>query len=259
LIEPSLLSTDEPPATTVMNPDGTGHLLLVCDHASRRIPVALGTLGLGEADLAAHIAWDIGAAEVARRLSTQLDATLLLQNYSRLVIDCNRPPQAADSAPAVSGGITIPGNQGLDAAELSRRRSAIFDPYHARLRNLLNLRAAARRLTLLVAIHSFTPSYPGAVRPWHTGLMYHRDARLAQALLALLRADPALCVGDNEPYAMGDTSDYTLPLHGEGRGILHVGIEIRQDLLSDTAGQQGWADRLAILLPRALEAVTTRG
>ena len=254
-----VLTADEPPAYTVERPEGASALLLVCDHASRRLPLSLGTLGLGEADLAAHIAWDIGAAAVARQLSERLDATLLLQNYSRLVIDCNRPPSAADSVPQVSGGIAIPGNQGLDAADLSRRRSALFDPYQGRLRNLLNLRAAARQQTVLVAIHSFTPNYLGTARPWHTGLMYHRDTRLAQALLGLLRADPSLCVGDNEPYAMGDLSDYTLPVHGESRRIPHVGIEIRQDLVSDVAGQSAWADRLALLLPQALEALYARG
>jgi len=254
-----VLTPDEPPAYRVERPAGTSPLLLVCDHASRRLPQSLGTLGLGDADLAAHIAWDIGAAAVAQRLSERLDATLLLQNYSRLVIDCNRPPTAADSVPPTSGGIVIPGNQGLGAADLSRRRTAIFDPYQARLRNLLNLRAAARQQTVLVAIHSFTPNYLGFERPWHTGLMYHHDTRLAQALLTLLRADPSLCVGDNEPYAMGDLTDYTLPVHGESRRIPHVGIEIRQDLVSDVAGQHAWADRLALLLPQAVEALYARG
>jgi hypothetical protein len=250
-----LLADDEPSAYTLVNEQGAGHLFLACDHASRRIPRALGTLGLGEVERSQHIAWDIGAAAVAQRVSAMLDAPLVLQNWSRLVIDCNRPPQMADSVPAKSGGIEIPGNIGIDDAERSRRRRAIFDPYQARLRYELNRRSAGRKLTVLVAVHSFTPNYLGFERPWHCGLMYHRDTRFAQALLPLLRAEPGLIVGDNEPYAMTDTSDYTLPVHGEGRRILHVGIEMRQDLVADEAGQIEWAERLARLLPEALSAV----
>jgi predicted N-formylglutamate amidohydrolase len=174
------------------------------------------------------------------------------------VIDCNRAPTVADSIPVASGGVAIPGNLDLGAQAI-RRRSDVFDPYHARIRNLLNGRASVRRPTLLIAVHSFTPNYLGFERPWHVGLLYHRDPRLAQVLLPLLRADQALCVGDNEPYAMGDATDYTLPVHGEARRIPHVGFEIRQDLLLDSAGQQAWADRLAALLLRAWEAFTARG
>ncbi|MEY4763072.1 MAG: hypothetical protein RLZZ200_2928, partial [Pseudomonadota bacterium] len=128
----------------------------------------------------------------------------------------------------------------------------IFDPYQARLRYELNQRSGARKLTVLVAIHSFTPNYLGFARPWHCGLMYHRDSRIAKLLLPLLQAEPGLCVGDNEPYAMTDTTDYTLPVHGEGRRILHVGIEMRQDLIAEEAGQVEWAERLARLLPQAV-------
>ena len=250
-----LLAADEPAAYTLVNADGAGSLFFACDHASRRIPRALGTLGLSDDQLSQHIAWDIGAAAVAQRLSSMLDAPLLLQNWSRLVIDCNRPPRVADSVPAKSGGIDIPGNTGLSDAQRSQRRRDIFDPYQARLRYELNRRAAARKLTVLVAIHSFTPNYLGFERPWHCGLMYHRDSRLSSVLLPLLLAESGLVVGDNEPYAMGDDSDYTLPVHGEGRRILHVGIEMRQDLLSDEAGQAEWAERLARVLRQAVGIV----
>jgi predicted N-formylglutamate amidohydrolase len=248
----ALLAADEPAAFTLVNAEGGSGVFLVCDHASRRIPRALGSLGLDEPELSQHIAWDIGAAEVAQGLSALLDAPLLRQNWSRLVIDCNRPPQAQDSVPAVSAGIRIPGNAGIGDTERGRRRREIFDPYQSRLRHELNRRAAARRLTVLVSIHSFTPHYLGVDRPWHCGLMSHRDRRFAEALLPLLRQEPGLCVGDNEPYAMGDHSDYTLPVHGEGRGIAHVGIEIRQDLVADQVGQRDWAQRLARLLPAAI-------
>ncbi|MFM1885756.1 MAG: hypothetical protein RL026_913, partial [Pseudomonadota bacterium] len=252
---PPLLAVDEGPACTLLNADGAGHFLLACDHASSRIPRALGTLGLSDDALSQHIVWDIGAAAVAQQVSALLDAPLLLQNWSRLVIDCNRPPHVKDSIPARSGGIDIPGNADLDAARRSLRRREIFDPYHARLRHELNRRAAARRLTVLVAVHSFTPVWQGMPRPWHCGLMYHRDTRFAGALLPLLRAEPGWVVGDNEPYAMGDDTDYTLPVHGEGRRILHVGIEMRQDLISSIEGQTEWAARLARLLPATLQAL----
>jgi len=249
----SVRALDEPLAFSIERPQGRSAFVLACDHASRRIPRALGDLGLSTADLAAHIAWDIGAAAVARRLSAALDATLLLQNYSRLVIDCNRPPTAPDSIPRLTGGIAIPGNAAVDDAGALARRTAFFDPYHAALRQILDQREAAGTASILIAVHSFTPVYAGQQRPWHTGLMYHRDARFAVQLLPLLRADAALIVGDNEPYTMGDLTDYTLPLHGEMRGILHVGIEIRQDLIENPAGQAAWADRLAAVLRAALE------
>ncbi|MEN9704721.1 MAG: hypothetical protein RLZZ393_600 [Pseudomonadota bacterium] len=247
-----LLAADEPAAYTLVNADGAGQFFLACDHASRRIPRALGTLGLAEPELSQHIAWDIGAAAVAERLSAVLDAPLILQNWSRLVIDCNRPPRVADSTPAKSGGIEIPGNVGISDMARSQRRRDIFDPYQARLRYELNRRAAARKLSVLVAVHSFTPNYLGFERPWHCGLMYHRDSRIAKLLLPLLQAEPGLVVGDNEPYAMTDTSDYTLPVHGEGRRILHVGIEMRQDLVAEEAGQIEWAERLARVLRAAV-------
>jgi predicted N-formylglutamate amidohydrolase len=254
----SVRALDEPPAYSIERPQGGSAYVLACDHASRRIPRSLGDLGLSEADRAAHIAWDIGAAAVAQRLSAALDATLVLQNYSRLVIDCNRPPTAPDSVPRQSGGIAVPGNARLDDAEAAARRRDFFDPYHAALGAILAARSAAGSTPVLVALHSFTPNYLGQQRPWHTGLLYHRDTRLAQCVLPLLRADANLIVGDNLPYAMSDLTDYTLPHHGEARAIPHVGIEIRQDLIQDAAGQAAWADRLATLLPAALQALTAR-
>jgi predicted N-formylglutamate amidohydrolase len=252
----SVRALDEPPPYSLERPQGVSAFVLACDHASRRIPRALGDLGLSEADRASHIAWDIGAAAVAQRLSAALDASLVLQNYSRLVIDCNRPPTAPDSIPRQSGGIAIAGNAGIQVADAALRRREFFDPYHAALGRILAERSAAGRTPVLVALHSFTPNYLGQQRPWHTGLLYHRDTRLAQRVLALLRADASLVVGDNLPYAMSDLTDYTLPLHGEARGIPHVGIEIRQDLIEDAAGQANWAVRLASLLPAALQALT---
>lgn len=247
----SLLNTNEPAALTIERPRGSSDFLLACDHASRRIPQSLGSLGLDEAQLASHVAWDIGAASVARKLSGLLDATVILQNYSRLVIDCNRPPGSTSSIPTRSEYCDVAANVGLDSTAAAARVAEIFAPYHGGLSATLDRRRLAGRRTLLVAVHSFTPVYMGKPRPWSTGLMYRHDGRLGRVLLELLRQEPNLEVGDNEPYAITDNTDYTIPVHGESRGIAHVGIEIRQDLIADEAGQQEWAELLARLLPKA--------
>jgi predicted N-formylglutamate amidohydrolase len=245
------LTTDDPVAFTLERPHGRSDFLLVCDHASRAIPKSLGSLGLDDTQLASHIAWDIGAAGVARQLSMALDATLLWQGYSRLVIDCNRPTASATSIPTRSEYVEIAANQGLSASDAAARVAEIFTPYHAAISTALDQRRAAGTRTLLVSIHSFTPVYLGQTRPWKIGLMYRKDLRLGQALLELLRQDADLHAGDNEPYAISDATDYTIPVHGEARGLPHVGIEIRQDLIADLPGQQEWANRLSHLLPMA--------
>lgn len=253
--EARLLSGDEPAALTVEHAQGASDFVLACDHAGNEIPRALGTLGLSATELSSHIAWDIGTAGVARRLAERLDATLVLQSYSRLVIDCNRPLQAPDSIAISSEWAQIAGNVNLPEAAVEARRREIFQPYHDGLRQILDERQRNRRQTLLVALHSFTPSYRGTSRPWHIGIMYHHDARLAGVLLGLLRRDERLTVGDNQPYSVDDATDYTIPVHGEARRIAHVGIEIRQDLIADEAGQKTWAGRLASLFKQAAESM----
>ena len=195
-----------------------------------------------------HIAWDVGIAGVAEQLSNRLAAHLIVQRYSRLVIDCNRPPGVASSIPVVSEATIIPGNEGLapEAAEIRRRK--IFDPYHRRIDEIIDARAHRGQATVLVALHSFTPVYAGVIRPWHIGTLYHRDRTLPPLLLQHLRAGGDLAVGDNEPYAVSDQTDYTIPVHGEMRALVSTGIEIRQDLIGDQAGQKQWADRLARIL-----------
>jgi predicted N-formylglutamate amidohydrolase len=240
-----LLGPADVPPVLEYNVQGRSPFLLICDHYGRLIPRALGDLGLAESELTRHIAWDIGIAGVAEVLSKQLDAHLIAQNYSRLVIDCNRPPHAASSIPRISEATTIPGNEGLTGEAAAIRRREIFDPYHRHIDAIIDQRLRDQRPTALVALHSFTPVYAGIARPWHIGTLYHRDTRLPPLLLKLLRAEPDLVVGDNEPYAVSDETDYTIPLHGEARGLISTGIEIRQDLISDQAGQQQWADRIA--------------
>src|SRR6476646_4914645 len=240
-----LLRDEDVPPVHEDNPKGRSPFLLTSDHYGRAIPRILGDLGLAESELTRHIAWDIGIARVADAFSNHLDAHLIAQRYSRLVIDCNRPPQAASSIPRLSEATAIPGNEGLAHEAAEARRRAIFEPYHGRIREAIDARLRDGMPTVLVSLHSFTPVYAGIARPWHIGTLYNRDSKLPPLLLKLLRDQPGLVVGDNEPYAVSNATDYTIPVHGEARGLLNSGIEIRQDLIADQAGQKQWADRLA--------------
>ena len=240
-----LLSSEDVPPVREFNAAGRSPFLLTCDHYGRLIPRLLGDLGVPESELKRHIAWDIGIAGVAEALSKHLDAHLVVQRYSRLVIDCNRPPHVASSIPLISEATTIPGNEGISREAAAIRRTQIFDPYHRRIGEIIDQRGMP---TVLVSLHSFTPVYAGIARPWHIGTLYHRDTHLPPLMLKLLRAEGDLVVGDNEPYKVSDETDYTIPVHGEARGLMNTGIEIRQDLISDQAGEQAWAERLARIL-----------
>src|SRR5579883_3109553 len=245
----ALLAADEPPPVTVHNAGAPSPFLLVADHAGNALPRALGCLGIDAAERARHIAWDIGIGGLARILADALGATLIRQNYSRLVIDCNRPLGVPTSIPEISENTPIPGNVGLGEAEKAARADAIFRPYHARIEAELDRRRRAGRPTALLALHSFTPTFKGVARPWHAALLYNRDPRLARRLLTLLAAEGGLVLGDNQPYVVSDVTDYTIPVHGERRALAHALIEIRQDLIADEPGQHAWALRLARLLP----------
>jgi predicted N-formylglutamate amidohydrolase len=250
-----LLAADEPPAVLETGRDARSRFVIVVDHAGRRIPRRLNNLGLPPAELERHIAWDIGALAVARQVAAVLDASLLAQNYSRLVIDCNRDPKMASSIPRLSESVAIPGNVDSSAAEIAARRAEIFDPYHERLRALLDARQAAGRPTILVAQHTMTNIFKGTRRDMHAAVLYNRDRRFAGLVLDSLRRDAGLLIADNEPYFVSDETDYTIPRHGEGRGLPHVEIEIRQDLVSDEAGQSAWAKRIADALKDAEQAL----
>ncbi|HUN43420.1 MAG TPA: N-formylglutamate amidohydrolase [Acetobacteraceae bacterium] len=250
-VSETLLAADEPSPVRVLRDGGSADFVLVADHAGRVIPARLGRLGVPESELQRHIAWDIGVAGVTEQLSAALDAVAVLQAYSRLVIDCNRDPSVPTSIPEVSELTPIPGNAAIAAVERVARLREIFTPYHARIAALLDARAAAGRRTVLISMHSFTPVFKGESRAVQVGVLFNRDTRLASALLALLRAEGDIVVGENAPYAITDTSDYTVPVHGEKRGLPHVEIEIRQDLIADAAGQAAWAARFARLLPAA--------
>ena len=247
----TLLTAGDPSPVAVYNGGGQSPFLLVADHAGNIFPRALGRLGISAAETERHIALDIGIANLGRMLADTLDAALIQQNYSRLVIDCNRPPGAVASIPEISELTSIPGNVGLSAAERAAREREIFRPYHDAIASALERRRQAETPTALIALHSFTPVFKTLKRPWHAALLYHRDPRLARALLASLRNEAGLNVGDNEPYFVSDETDYTIPVHGERRKIPHALIEIRQDLIAEEKGQREWAQRLALILPAA--------
>jgi predicted N-formylglutamate amidohydrolase len=235
----------------VLRETGASDIFLTADHAGWLIPAALGDLGVPPAERLRHIAWDIGIAGVTERLSELLDATAILQAYSRLVIDCNRHPSWDSAMPELSEYTVIPGNRTLTEADKAARIDAIFTPYHDRIRALLDARA--QRRTVLIAMHSFTPSFKGESRAMQIGVLYDKDPRLANILLDLLRQEGDLIVGDNAPYALGDRTDYSVPTHGHRRGLAHVEIEIRQDLIAEPEGQVAWARRLARLFTAADE------
>lgn len=232
-----------------------GDFVILCDHASNRIPPGFGELGLSEADMRRHIAWDPGALPVSRGLAASLRSPLVYPDASRLLIDCNRPITATDSSTVMSEDTEIPGNRDLSPGLRARRIAEIYETYHAAIDALIDTRVAAGVGTALIALHSFTPIYRGASRPWHVGVLYDTDRRLAAPLIALLAHDPDIVVGDNEPYGPWDGVYHTLSRHGEARGLPCVMIEVANDLIAAAAGQRAWVERLAAVLPDVLEAV----
>ena len=239
----SLLSDEEPPPFEIINPDGRSELVLVCDHASNRVPFSLNGLGLSDTLLASHIAWDPGAAALARALAVRLDATLVLSNYSRLVIDCNRPPSHRDSIPVSSDHVLIPGNAGLDKEESRKRQSELFEPYHNAIAKLMEERAG--RPTQVLSIHSFTPVLAGVSRPWSIGVCYQASHLWAKYWLVALRDRQSEEVGDNEPYDIDSAIDYTLPVHCELNEIPCIMLEVRQDKLAQVQSVQRWSELIA--------------
>lgn len=248
----TLLGNDDPAVFQIERPRGTSVFLLTCDHAGRAIPRRLANLNLTEQELSTHVAWDLGIAELGHRLSARLDAFLIMHNYSRLVIDANRPPDAPDSIATYSERTQIKANEGLSASDIQKRFEEVFQPYHQRIGEELDARSERSCPSLLVALHSFTPVYMDERRPWHIGVLYGRDPRLGRLVQeGLLRLDSTLIVGDNQPYSVSDASDYTIIVHGEQRNIPHVEIEIRQDLLTNESDVQSWAVRLGDVLEKA--------
>jgi predicted N-formylglutamate amidohydrolase len=240
------------PAFETFNPQGDPGIVLVCDHASNFIPPEYQGLGLQAARLKTHIAWDIGAAAVTRTMAAALGAPAILGTHSRLLIDLNRGEDDPTLVMKLSDGAIIPGNAGAGEAEIRARTRRFYQPYHAAIAGLI---AGARQTgvtPVIVSIHSFTPEWKGKPRPWHLGVLWsRRDDRLSSRLLAILRAEAGLCVGDNQPYS-GELEGDCMDRHALATGLPHVLIELRQDLIGDVDGATAWGTRLVPLLQKAI-------
>jgi len=234
-----------------LRPLGSSPFVLLCDHASNRVPDELNRLGLADAELSRHIAWDIGAAGVTEALSEIFDAPAILCNISRLVIDCNRQLNAPDLIPAVSDGTAIPGNALLTQTAKTQRVERYFRPYHNAIESVLMEREGRGISSIVVSIHSMTASLAGKGRPWQIALSSFLDRSLAEPLLATLRQRADIVVGDNEPYDLDPSVDYSIPYHAIRRGLQHVQVEFRNDVIADRHTQSAWA----LLFAEALLAV----
>jgi predicted N-formylglutamate amidohydrolase len=248
----------EPPSSVacIENAAGPSTIVLICEHASNRIPSQYGDLGLTAEERENHIAWDPGALGVARGLSRLLDAPLVHANVSRLVLDLNRDPSAPDSITTLSELTPVPGNVDLSASDRLRRVDEVYHSFHDAADALIERRVATGRTRAVVSIHSFTPIYRGVSRPWHVGLIFNRDERLARFVGSrLVERAAGLVVGMNEPYSPADRVFHTLERHAERRGLAPLMIEIRNDLIRDRDQQETWSDRLAPLLNEAVGQV----
>ena len=238
------LSPDDPPAFTALNADRESRVILTCDHAGRAVPRAWGDLGVAAVEFDRHIAWDIGAGDVTHHLARLFDAPAVLATYSRLFIDPNRPPGSDGSIVTASDGTPVPGNVAVDETERLLRARIGFWPYHRAIERLIAQNEAQHGIVALVSVHSFTPRMRSFDRPWHVGVLWDGDDRIAAPLIAALGQDAGLIVGDNEPYTATSPAGYALEAYGLGPGRPHVMLEIRQDLIATDAGAAEWAGRL---------------
>jgi predicted N-formylglutamate amidohydrolase len=239
-----LLQPGDPPPFSVINPEGKAPVLMLCDHASKAVPQSLDQLGLSDWELSQHVGWDIGAAETAGHIARALDAPLVQSGYSRLVIDCNRRLDNPMSIPPISDKIVIPGNRDLSPVDRAERAEACFWPYHREVAKRLDDFVARGVTPSIVIVHSFTPEMNGFKRPWHVGVLWDGDTRIAPRLLDGLRRRDDIHVGDNEPYSGKSENEFTLTYHTLARDLPRVSLEIRQDLIGDSAGCRKWARML---------------
>ncbi len=254
-----LLGPDDPPPFGLVHPHGRAPVLLVADHAGRAIPRSLGRLGLDAAALDRHIAYDIGIVALTRRMAERLDAPALMFHYSRLVIDANRSLDDPTSICAISDGTVIEGNRDIGPDEAERRASELFRPYHAAIEAMIERRLGEGITPAVVSLHSFTPSMHGLARPWHIGVLWAEDGRIAEPFMTALARDPRLCIGDNQPYSGRDRHGFTIETHALSRGLANVLIEVRQDLIETEEAATAWADRLVeALAPILADPALTR-
>jgi len=247
-----LIGPGDPPPFMTYNDRGRASVLLAADHASPFFPAAMNQLGLANWVLERHVAWDIGSDQLTRFLADELDAPAVLAGFSRLIVDPNRNPDDPTAFVKVSDGIAIPGNLDLDEREKALRIQSFFKPYHDAISSRLEQFEARGVVPVLISVHTCTPVFDRVVRPWHIGVMWDRDPRIAVPLMQNLRQMDGVCIGDNEPYSGRHPHDFTIDHHAEPGGLPHVGIEVRQDLVSDDRGARRWAAVLAEALRPAL-------
>jgi predicted N-formylglutamate amidohydrolase len=238
----------------LVNEAGQAPMVIICDHASNRVPAGYGDLGLPAAAFERHIAWDIGAAGVSEILARRLDAPAILSTVTRLLIDCNRRFEDPGLAPATSDGTEIPANRDLSAEERAKRWRTYHQPYHAAIAQVIDRKLESGVQPVVLAIHSMTPALRGTARPWQIAVCWDGDQRLSAPMLSALRACAGIAVGDNEPYRLDAAEDYSVPVHATRRGLKHLQIEFRQDEIADAAGQQRWAALFGDCLERVLRA-----
>ena len=248
----TLLSDLDPNPVELVNETSKAPVLFLCEHAGRAIPKMLGTLGLNEKTLMSHRGWDIGAEALARNLANRLNAPLILQRYSRLVIDGNRPPGSPESILEVSDGVEIEVNKKLSLHERIAREKAIFAPMDQAINDAFS---ASQRIAAF-SIHSFSPQLGGQSRPWHAGFLTRRSISTAKALIESLKGQrPSLNLAINKPYTVDDENDWFIPSHAEARGLMHCLIEVRNDQISDELGINLWSDLLGTALSECLNGV----
>jgi predicted N-formylglutamate amidohydrolase len=240
-----LIGPGDSPPFFEYNSKGSSPALLVADHASPYFPAAMNQLGLADWVLERHVAWDIGSDKLARYLADELDAPLVLAGFSRLIVDPNRNTEDSSAFPEISDGIAIPGNLDLTKEQKSLRVDSFFNPYHGRITQRLEGFAKESIVPAMIAIHTCSPVYDRVVRPWHIGIMWDKDPRIAVPLIRHFEDTDGICVGDNEPYSGQHPHDFTIDFHAEPAGLPHIGIEVRQDLVSSETGAREWAGILA--------------
>lgn len=239
-------------AYRTLNEEGPAPFVIFADHASNRVPPELSDLGLPTSELVRHIAWDIGSAGIAERLAGRFDAPAIICGTSRLVIDCNRHVADPSSIPEVSDGTPIPGNRGLTAADRAQRAERYFIPYHDAVERAVACKCDAGLAPVVLSIHSMTPAMGGVARPWQIAISSFEDRRLADPLLAALRNLGGFAVGDNQPYALDPAEDYSVPVHAMRRGLAHIQVEFRQDMVATAPGIATWARIFGDALSAAL-------
>ena len=247
-----LLGSKDPAPFSVFNADGSSNLLFTSDHNGSAIPKKLKNLGVPSNELRRHVAYDIGIDAVAHALSARFNSTLIVANYSRLVIDCNRYPGAAGSIPSVSANTVVPRNKTLSDDDINFRKNEIFDAYHSSIGKQISVMRSENKNPILISLHSFTPVIGGQFRPWEIGILWKDDRRLSAPLIKKLREQKELNIGDNKPYSGSEPVGYTVDYHVEPLNLPSVAVEFRQDLIEFESGAVLWANIFGYALDHVL-------